>query len=169
MEMRLRSYFMETDDASKLTIKDFFKICREKFCSIEGAPISRLVDENLRKELAMLAQAETKTKVSLANRNGKPDKSDGLDLQFAKIKKEFTLAQRKIANLKNQLHQAKENMAKEVWNAVPRATRRILRKMKLGARESVNKLSEPKGIETGTFTTETATEGIIGIQDASYC
>ncbi len=61
----------------------------------------------------MLAQAETKTKVPFANRNGKPDKSDGSDTQIAKIKNELTLAQREIANLKNQLHQAKENRAKE--------------------------------------------------------
>jgi hypothetical protein len=75
--------------------------------------LGRLVDENLRKERAMLAQAETKTKVPFANRNGKPDKSDASDTQIAKIKKELTLAQREIANLKNQLHQAKENRAKE--------------------------------------------------------
>ena len=47
------------------------------------------------------------------NRNGRPDKSDGLDPQFAKLKKELTLAHREISNLKNQLHQAKENIAKE--------------------------------------------------------
>ncbi len=64
-------------DMSKLTIKEVFTVRREKFCSINGAPIGRLVDENLRKERAMLAQAETKTKVPFANRNGKPDKSDG--------------------------------------------------------------------------------------------
>ena len=55
----------------KFTIKKVFAICREKFCSINGAPIGRLVDEYLRKERAMLAQAETKTKVPFANRNGK--------------------------------------------------------------------------------------------------
>ena len=61
----------------------------------------------------MLAQAETKSKPPFGNRNGRPDKSDGLDPQFAKLKKELTLAQREISNLKNQLHQAKENIAKE--------------------------------------------------------
>ncbi len=65
----------DRDNASKLTIKEVFAICREKFCSINGAPICRSVDENLRKERAILAQAETKTKV-------------------AKIKKELTLAKR---------------------------------------------------------------------------
>jgi hypothetical protein len=49
----------------------------------------------------------------LANASGRPDKSDGLDPQFAKLKKELTLAQRDLSNLKNQLHQAKENIAKE--------------------------------------------------------
>jgi hypothetical protein len=61
----------------------------------------------------MLAAAEARGKVPFANRNGKPDISDGSDLQVAKLKKELTLAKRQIANLKNQLHQAKENVAKE--------------------------------------------------------
>jgi hypothetical protein len=61
----------------------------------------------------MLAQAEIKSKAPFGNRNGRMDKFDGLDLQFAKLKKELTLAQREISNLKNQLHQAKENIAKE--------------------------------------------------------
>ena len=39
--------------------------------------------------------------------------SDGSDTQCAKIKEELSLAQRENANLKKQLHQAKENMAKE--------------------------------------------------------
>jgi hypothetical protein len=73
----------DRDDVSKLTIKEVFAICSEKFCSINGAPIARLVDENLRKERAMLAQAETKTKVPFAIRNGKPDKSDGSDTHVA--------------------------------------------------------------------------------------
>ncbi len=51
------------DDMSKLTIKEVFSICCDKFCSINGAPIGRLVDENLHTELAMLTQAETNTKV----------------------------------------------------------------------------------------------------------
>jgi hypothetical protein len=61
----------------------------------------------------MLAQAETKSKAPFGNRNGRPDKSDGLDPQFAKLRKELTLAQREISTLKNQRHQAKENIAKE--------------------------------------------------------
>ncbi len=47
------------------------------------------------------------------NHNGRPDKSDCSDPQIAMLRKKLTLAQREIANLKNQLHQAKENMAKE--------------------------------------------------------
>ncbi len=65
---------------------------------------------------AMLAQAETRSKAPFGNRNGRPNHSDGLeslDPQFAKLKKELTLAQRATSNLKNQLHQAKENIAKE--------------------------------------------------------
>ncbi len=49
----------------------------------------------------------------LKQKHGRPDKSDGLDLQFAKLKKEPTLAQKEISNLKNRQHQAKENIAKE--------------------------------------------------------
>jgi hypothetical protein len=61
----------------------------------------------------MLAQADTKSKVPFGNHNGRPDKPDGSDPQFAKFKRELTLEQGEIANLKNQLHQAKESMAKE--------------------------------------------------------
>jgi hypothetical protein len=61
----------------------------------------------------MLAQAETKNTVPFANSNGKLDHSDGSDTQLAKIKEDYTLTHREIAKLKNQLHQAKENMAKE--------------------------------------------------------
>ncbi len=83
----------DRDDVSKLTIKEEFGICREKFSSMNGAPIGRLVlDENfkLRKERAMLAQEETKTKVPVSNCNGKPYKSDGSDTQVAEIKKDLT-------------------------------------------------------------------------------
>ncbi len=37
----------DSNDMSKLTIKEVFAICSEKFCSINGAPIGRLVDEIL--------------------------------------------------------------------------------------------------------------------------
>ncbi len=67
----------------------------------------------MRQELVLLAQAETKSKMPFGQRNGRPDTSDGLDPQLAELKKELTLAQRERSNLKNQLHQAKENIAKE--------------------------------------------------------
>jgi hypothetical protein len=92
----------------------------------------------------MLAQAETKSKAPFGQSNGRPDKSDGLDPQFAKPKKEQTLAQREISNLKNQLHQAKENIAKERQSAVPRARRMTRLTRRLVARGSANKLSEPR-------------------------
>ncbi len=74
---------------TKLNLKKVFTTCREKFCSINGAPVGRLFDEGMRKERAMLAhwQAETKSKAPFGNRNGRPDKSDCLDPQFAKLKK----------------------------------------------------------------------------------
>jgi hypothetical protein len=104
----------DSNDVFKLTTKEVFATCCEKY-SINGVPLGRLVDEALCKERAMLAQAqaETKAKAPYANCNGKQDKSYGSDKQVAKIKKDSTLAQREIAKLKNQLHQAKENMAEE--------------------------------------------------------
>ncbi len=61
----------------------------------------------------MLAQIETKSKGRFGNRNGRTDKSYGLDQQFNKLKKDLSLALREISNLKHQLHQTKENIAKE--------------------------------------------------------
>ncbi len=104
--------FGDDDDVPKLTIKKVFAICREKFCSINGTPIGGLIDEGMRKKRAV-AQAEPKSKVPFANRNGRPNNSDCTDSQVAKLKKALTLAQREIAKLKNQLHQAKENIAKQ--------------------------------------------------------
>ncbi len=89
------------DAVTKLNLKKVFARCREKFCSINGAPVGCLFDEGMRQERAVLAQTETKSKAPFSNRNGIPDKSDGLDPQFAKLKKELTLAQREISNLKN--------------------------------------------------------------------
>ncbi len=63
-----------------------------------------MIDEGMRKERAMQAQAEPKNKVPFANRNGRLNHSDGTDSQAAKLKKDLTLAQREIAKLKNQLH-----------------------------------------------------------------
>ncbi len=83
----------DNDDVPKLTIKKVFAICSEKFCSIDGTPVGRLIDEGMRKERAMLAQQEPKSKVPFANRNGRPNNSDGTDLQIAKLKKDLSLAQ----------------------------------------------------------------------------
>ncbi len=60
------------DAVTKPNIKKAFATCREKIFSINGAPIGRLIDECMRKERAMLAQAETKSKVPFGNRNGRP-------------------------------------------------------------------------------------------------
>jgi hypothetical protein len=65
----------------KLRIKEVFTVCRDKICSINGTPIGLWVDEDFSKKHALLAQAENKTKVPFANRNGKPDKSDVSDTQ----------------------------------------------------------------------------------------
>ncbi len=55
---------LEGDDAvSNLTIKDVFAVCSNTFCSINSAPIGRLVYENMRKQRAMLAQADTKRRL----------------------------------------------------------------------------------------------------------
>jgi hypothetical protein len=77
----------EPASESKLTIKKVFATCCEKFCSTNGAPIGSLVDESMRKECVMLAQTETKSKVPFGNRNGRPDKSDISNPQFAKLRK----------------------------------------------------------------------------------
>ncbi len=42
----------DSDDVSKLTIKEVFAKCREIFCSINGTLIEHLGDENLLKERA---------------------------------------------------------------------------------------------------------------------
>ena len=75
--------------------------------------MGRLIDERTRQERAMLAQTETKSKASLGGRNGRTDKSEGSDPKYDKLKKDLTFALREISNLKNRLHQAKENIAKE--------------------------------------------------------
>jgi hypothetical protein len=96
-----------------INLKKVFSTCREKFCSINGAPVGRVLDEGMRQERAMLAQTETKSKAPFGNRNGRTDKSDGLDPQLAKLKKDLSLALREVSNLKNQLNQAKGNIAKK--------------------------------------------------------
>ncbi len=75
-----------------INLTKVFTTCREKFCSINGAPVGRVLDEGMRQERAMLAQTETKSKTPFGNRNGRTDKSDGLDPQFTKLKKDLSLA-----------------------------------------------------------------------------
>jgi hypothetical protein len=93
----------------------------------------------------MLAEAETKNKVPFANPNGRPDKSDGSDMQVAKINKDLTLVRKeklrssRINYIKLRIIWQKNNLS-----VVPRARRKILRKMRLGVRESANKLSVPR-------------------------
>ncbi len=128
----------------KLTIKKVFSTCHEKFCIINGAPIRRLIDKIMCKERSMLTKIETKSKVPFGHCNGRPDKSDGSDPQFAELKKALTLAQREISNFKNQLHHAKENIAKERAGRSSKSKNDQSLRRKLGARESGNKLSGPR-------------------------
>ena len=59
-------------DVPVINLKKVFSTCRE-FCSINGAPVGRALDEGMRQERAMLAQTETKSKASLGNSNGRTD------------------------------------------------------------------------------------------------
>jgi hypothetical protein len=52
---------------TKLYLKKVLATCREKFCSINGAPVGRLFDEGMRQERAMLAHTETKSKGPFGN------------------------------------------------------------------------------------------------------
>ncbi len=69
----------DDDDVPKLRIKKVFAIFRGKFCSINGTPIGRLINDCMRKESARLAKAEPKNKVPFASCNGRPNNSDGTD------------------------------------------------------------------------------------------
>ncbi len=76
--------------------------------------------------------------------NGRPDESDGLDQQFAKLKKELTLAQSERSHLKNQLHQAKENIAKERAERGSKSKKDNSTDEEVGIKRFDNKLSEPR-------------------------
>jgi hypothetical protein len=43
------------DAKTKISLKKEFSMCQEKFCSISGALVGRLLDEGMRQESAMLA------------------------------------------------------------------------------------------------------------------
>ncbi len=92
----------DDEAVSRLTIKEVFAICRDKYSSINGEPISSLVDENMRKERVMLAQDET---------------------------------------------------------VVSRERQKILKTMRLGASDSVNRLSKPR-YRTRPFPSHSTMEGI---------
>ena len=109
------------DAVTKLNLKKVFSTCREKFCSINGAPVCRLLDEGMRQERAMLVQAETKSKAPFGNRNGRPDKSDGLDPQFANLNSCTERYQISRTNHTKPRRTSRRN----VLSAVPRARRMI--------------------------------------------
>jgi hypothetical protein len=71
------SRLLDGEDVPAINLKKVFTTCRDKFCSINGAPVGRILDESMRQELAMLAQTETKSKAFLGGRNGRTDKSEG--------------------------------------------------------------------------------------------
>jgi hypothetical protein len=91
----------------------------------------------------MLAQAESKSKAPFGNSNGRPDKSDVLDPQFAKLKKELTLAQREQISRTNYT-EPRRTSQRNVRSVVPRARRMIHPTRRLLGRGSANKLSEPR-------------------------
>ncbi len=61
----------------------------------------------------MLAQTETKSKTPFGNRNGRADKSDGLDPQFVKLKKDLSLALREISS-QNRCVRATDELSRSV-------------------------------------------------------
>jgi hypothetical protein len=96
--------------------------------------------------MPMLAQTETKSKAPFGNRNGRTDKSNGLDPQFAKLKKDLSLALREIRFQISRTNYTKPRRIsrRNVQSAVPRAERMIPWMRRLVAREPVNKLNEPR-------------------------
>ncbi len=106
----------ESESETQLTIK---KVCRDKNSSINGAPIGRWVNENMRKERAMLAQTDPKEKGTLSNCNGLP---------YGEQDKSYSSDGPSAAKLKNQPQLSKEKLAKEQAERVS-----IIQMMKLGA------------------------------------
>ncbi len=58
----------EDSDVPAINLKKVFSTCRDKFCSVNCAPVGCILDESMRQDRAMLAQTETKSKASLVNR-----------------------------------------------------------------------------------------------------
>jgi hypothetical protein len=59
------SQLLDGEDVTAINLKKVFSTCRDKFCSINGAPVGRIIEDSMRQERAMLAQTETKSKASL--------------------------------------------------------------------------------------------------------
>jgi hypothetical protein len=89
-------------------------------------------------------QAETKTKVPFTKINGKQDTSDCSDMQVARLKKELTLLRREIALVKNEQHQAKENMAKERADSSSKSKKEGSPDDEVGSKKVHHKLNEPR-------------------------
>ena len=111
----------------------------------------------------MLAQTETKSKASLGGRNGRTDKSEGSDPKHDKLKKDLSFALREISNLKNQLHQAKENIARERAERGSKGKKDDSPDADVGRRreQKISPTSETcKGIKADNFLSKSATKGI---------
>ena len=145
-----------------INLKKVFSTCRDKFCSINGAPVGRILDESMRQERAMLAQTETKSKASLGGRNGRTDKSKGPDPKYDKLKKDLSFALREISNVKNQLYQAKENIARERAERGSKGKKDDSPDAEVGGKRSRQqaKLETCKGIKADNFLPKSATKGI---------
>ncbi len=92
----------------------------------------------------MLAQTETKSKALFGNRNGRTDKSDGLDPQLAKLKRTYLLHFERFQISRINLTKPRGTLQRNVQSAVPRAGRMNPRMQRLVARDPVNKLSVPR-------------------------
>ncbi len=71
------SLLLDGENVAALNLKKVISTCRDKFCSINGVPVGRIIEDGMRQERTMLAQTETKSKASLGGRNGRTDKSEG--------------------------------------------------------------------------------------------
>ncbi len=98
----------------------------------------------------MLAQTETRSMAPFGHSNGRPDQSDGLDPQFAKLKKELTLAQREISNLKSQLHQATENIANERAERSSKSKKDVSPDEEVGTKRFHQQAKRAKALRPGT-------------------
>ncbi len=78
----------------------------------------------------------------------------------------MTFAQKEIAKLKNQLNQAKENLARERAEHSSKGKKENSQDDEVGSKRVCQSTSKAcQGIETGTFTIESTTEGIQNTSD----